>query len=515
MDALRHARDAAETANRAKSAFLANMSHELRTPLNAVIGYSELLQEEAQEAGIDDLLPDLRKINAAGKNLLALINDILDLSKIEAGRVELNLETFDAPALVADVVSSIRPVVEKKGNRLRVDCPDGLGAVHADPTRLRQCLFNLLGNAGKFTENGTVSLVARRETVAGRDWVFFQVGDTGIGMTAEQVRKLFRPFTQADASTTRRFGGTGLGLAISRKLVRMMGGDIDVASEPGRGSTFTLRLPAHVARQEALPDDGGSVTLAPGAPLPGEEGRPTVLVADDDAAARDLLERYLTAEGFRVVTVSAGADVLRVARQVRPRAITLDVMMPGQDGWSVLSALKADPDLADVPVIMLALGAADYLVKPLDRDRVVRALKKHCDGGSPGLALVAEDDPAARDMLRRMLEKDGWSVEEAANGRQALEIVARGKPALILLDLMMPEMDGFEFLTELGQPPEWRSIPVVVVTAKALTPEDRLFLNGSLFLSGGIKQVLQKGRFSRDDLMRQVRELVARAPAAT
>jgi len=346
------------------------------------------------------------------------------------------------------------------------------------------------------------------------------VRDTGIGMTPEQRRKLFRPFTQADTSTTRKFGGTGLGLAISRKLARMMGGDIDVSSEAGRGSTFTLRLPAHVECQEAVADDPVSVCLT--APRPGQ---PTILVADDDAAACDLLQRYLTAEGFHVVIVRDGAEVVPAARVLRPQAITLDVMMPNQDGWSVLAALKADPDLADIPVIMVtivddrnlgfALGAADYLVKPLDREQLTRALKKHRGGASPGLALVAEDDAATREMLRRMLEKDGWSVAEAATGRRALACVARQRPALILLDLMMPEMDGFEFLTELGHHPEWRSIPVVVVTARDLTAEDRMFLNGSLLLSGGLKQVLQKGRFSRDDLLRRVRELVAKAPVGT
>jgi signal transduction histidine kinase/DNA-binding response OmpR family regulator len=517
---LREAKDAAEASNCAKSQFLANMSHELRTPLNAVIGYSELLQEEAEDQGQEDFLPDLQKINAAGKHLLALINDILDLSKIEAGKIELCPETFDLAGMVKDVATTIRPVVEKKGNKLVVQCADGVGSVHTDLIRLRQCLFNLLSNAGKFTEEGTISLIVLREAREGRDWLTFHVRDTGIGMTPEQMAKLFQAFTQADASTTRKYGGTGLGLAISLKLSELLGGTITVASEPGQGSTFTLQIPADVKKPEPAPA-APAVTVAAGKPGP----RNTVLVVDDDPVAQEMLTRFLAAQGFHVVAVGKGDEVLRVAREVRPQAITLDVMMPGMDGWSVLSALKADPALADIPVVMvtivedrnlgLTLGASDYLTKPLDSNRLVHILKKHCSQMSPRLvALVAEDDPAVREMLRRMLEKDAWSVVEASNGREALECVAAHRPALIVLDLMMPEMDGFQFLAELRQNPDWHAIPVVVVTAKDLTPEDRLFLHGSALQNGCVKRIMQKGSFSREDLLREVRELVTRPPGA-
>jgi PAS domain S-box-containing protein len=514
---LRAARDAAEASNHAKSQFLANMSHELRTPLTAVIGYSEMLQEEARDGGHAGLLPDLEKIHAQSKHLLTLINDLLDMSKIEAGKIELYLETFDLAEAVRDVASTVQPLAARNGNVLEVEQAEGLGQMHADLTRLRQCLLNVLSNACKFTERGTVRLAVSRKTADGADWVTFRVTDTGIGLTPEQMGKIFRAFTQADLSTTRKYGGTGLGLAITRKLCQMMGGDITVTSTPGQGSTFTVRLPAVVRK--------GQPQAAP-AEMPAETptrsgGEGTVLVVDDDPAVREVLSRMLSKEGFRVVTAERGDDCLAKARALRPRAITLDVMLPGMDGWAVLSALKADPELADIPVIMLtivddknlghALGACDYLTKPLDRDRLVSALRRWCGAAPARQALVAEDEPATRELLRRTLERDGWAVTEAANGREALACVARQPPALILLDLMMPEMDGFEFLAELRQHAEWQKIPVLVITAKDLTEEDRLFLSGSLLLSGSMRQVLRKGSFSLEELLGQVRDLVARA----
>ncbi|MFO0797009.1 MAG: response regulator [Gemmataceae bacterium] len=513
LDELRAARDAADASNRAKSQFLANMSHELRTPLNAVIGYSELLADAAGDDGRAEYLPDLGKIHAAGKHLLTLINDILDLSKIEAGRVTLAPEAVDVSALVATAATTIRPLVEKNGNTFVVDCPAGAGELTADPTRVRQCLYNLLGNAGKFTDRGEVRLEVAREERGGAGWVVFRVRDTGIGMTPEQLGRIFQPFVQADLSTTRKYGGTGLGLTITRKLARMMGGDVRVASEPGRGTEFTLELPARPAAAPALT---AAPVAAAALPRPGVGN--TVVAVDDDPAVLDILTRYLTGEGYRVVAVPNGADAVRVCREVRPAAVTLDVMMPEVDGWSVLAALKADPELAGIPVIMLtivedrslghALGAADYLFKPVDPGRLLATVRRHAPARR-GLALMVEDDGPTREIVRRMLESDGWAVAEAGNGREALGCVGRAKPGLIVLDLMMPEMDGFEFLTELQRHPDWRSIPVMVVTAKDLTPEDRGFLNGSLMLSGAGRRVLQKGAFSREDLLREVRDLLA------
>jgi len=516
QEELRLAKEAAEEANRAKSAFLANMSHELRTPLNAIIGYSEMLQEEAADLGQEGLTPDLQKIQAAGKHLLALINDILDLSKIEAGRMDLFLETFDVALMIQDAAMTIQPLVEKNSNTLAIHCADDLGTMRADLTKVRQSLFNLLSNACKFTAQGTITLAVSRETVDEAVWLTFRVADTGIGMTPEQMGKLFQAFVQADASTTRQYGGTGLGLTITQRFCQMMGGDITVESALGQGSTFTIRLPAAVTDPKAAV--APRVEALPASALPAGHwpaGTPTVLVIDDDSTVHDLMQRFLHREGLRMATATSGEEGLGLARALRPAAITLDVMMPGMDGWAILTALKADPLLADIPVIMLtivddknlgyALGAADYLTKPVDWDRLAAILQKYRCAHPPCTVLVVEDDADTRDMLQRLLTRENWAVTEATNGRVALERMAESQPELILLDLMMPEMDGFAFLEALRQQDAWRSIPVVVVTAIDLTPEDRQRLNGY------VEQILQKGAYSREELLHEIYHLVAAA----
>jgi CheY-like chemotaxis protein/anti-sigma regulatory factor (Ser/Thr protein kinase) len=377
--------------------------------------------------------------------------------------------------------------------------------MRADLTKVRQALFNLLSNACKFTDRGTVTLAVSREAGAGPDALVFRVSDTGIGMTPEQLARLFEAFSQADAATTRKYGGTGLGLALSRRLCRMMGGDVTAESLAGRGSTFTIRLPAEVAE---VVDEPEAPAAAPAAGAASGVG--TVLVIDDEAAVRDLMRRFLTREGFGVVTASGGEEGVRLARELRPDAITLDVMMPGMDGWAVLSALKADPNVADIPVIMLtivddknlgyALGASDYLTKPIDRERLVTVLKQH-RRDLP--VLVVDDDAEVRQLFRRMLEPEGYTVVEAPNGRVALERLRDMSPSVILLDLMMPEMDGFEFVAEFRRHEPWRAIPIVVVTAKDLSPDDRARLNGY------VERILQKGTHGREQLLAEVRELVA------
>ncbi|OYT69807.1 MAG: hybrid sensor histidine kinase/response regulator [Chloracidobacterium sp. CP2_5A] len=506
---LRQAKEAAEAASLAKSTFLANMSHELRTPLNAIIGYSEILIEDAQDAGNDEAVSDLEKIQASGKHLLELINAVLDLSKIEAGKMDLYFETIDIGKLTRDVSSIILPLIEKNGNRLEVACPDDIGEIRADVTKLRQALLNLLSNAAKFTHQGAIALTVARERQPDAERVHFMVEDTGIGISEEQLARLFQAFTQADASTTRKYGGTGLGLAISRKFCQMMGGDIRVASVLGKGSTFVIDLPADCAPRAETPQ-----VRTYEATRAMERG--TVLVIDDDPITCDLVRRFLAREGYRVEVAHSGEEGIRRARELRPDAITLDVVMPQQDGWTVLSQLKLDPHLASVPVVMLtmvdnrqlgyALGVSDYLTKPLDRDRLVETLKRHGRRERRTVLLVEDDDPT-RDMTRRLLEREGWSVIEAVNGRLALECLAKDLPALVLLDLMMPEMDGFEFVERAREHPEWDALPIVVVTAKELTEDDRHRLNGR------IKEILQKGSQSIEEILARAQSLIAAGSA--
>jgi PAS domain S-box-containing protein len=473
------AREAAEAANRVKSDFLANMSHELRTPLNAIIGYSEVLREDAEAAGDKVTAPRLAKIESAGRHLLSLISDILDLSKIEAGRVELFIEPVDVPGMVTEVRGLIEPLAAKNGNRLKTDCPDDVGAIESDLTKLKQCLLNLMSNACKFTKDGEVALTVSRN--AGGQ-ISFRVSDTGIGMTDEQMAKLFQAFTQADSSTSRHYGGTGLGLAITRRFARMLGGDVEVSSKPGAGSTFVMTLP--VRRAEAEP-----AVTEPLAPVSGDvAGEFTVLVVDDDNAAHDILATILGRQGYRLLHARNSQEALALAREHRPDAITLDVMMPRIDGWSVLSALKADPELADIPVVMvtmlnergmaMSLGAAGFLTKPVDSQRL-RALLQRLTRGAPGTVLVIDDSAEMRELARRALTEMDAKTAECANGAEALAwLAANPPPDMILLDLMMPVMNGFEFLAKLQERAAWRNIPVAVVTAKDLSAEERDALQG-------------------------------------
>ncbi|MEE8265464.1 MAG: response regulator, partial [Acidiferrobacterales bacterium] len=495
-----------EVASQHKSQFLANMSHELRTPLNAIIGYSEMLQEEADDLGQEGFLPDLNNIHVAGKHLLSLINDILDLSKIEAGKMDLFLESFDIAKMVADVATTIQPLVAKNANALRVDCGDDLGAMRADLVKVRQALFNLLSNACKFTERGTVTLTVSQETADRIPWIIFRVRDSGIGMTPEQMEKLFQAFSQADVSTTRQFGGTGLGLAISRKFCQMMGGDITVESTFGKGSTFAIRLPVRAADAKAGAE--APTKERPVSATAVAETAPMVLVIDDDLTVHDLMQRFLNKEGLRVVAAADGKEGLRLAKELRPDAITLDVLLPSMDGWAVLTALKADPALADIPVIMItivdekqvgySLGVADYLTKPVDWKRLTSILRQYQRADAACRVLLVEDDARTRKMLRTRLEKQGWPVIEAENGRVALERMAEGAPDLILLDLMMPEMDGFQFLDHVRAREGWRSIPIIIVTAKDLTEDDRQRLNGY------VEGILEKGAHNPEDLLREI-----------
>jgi signal transduction histidine kinase/CheY-like chemotaxis protein len=520
------AKEAAETANRTKSLFLANMSHELRTPLNAILGFSEMLQEEAVERDLQDFSVDLQKISTAGKHLLGLINDILDLSKIEAGKMELHLEAFSISTLIAEVATTIEMQVAKNGNKLQIVCAPDVGIMRADLSKVRQGLFNLVSNAAKFTHDGKIKIEAERQIMDGSDWIVFRVSDTGIGLSSEQIVRLFQSFTQADASTTRKFGGTGLGLALTRRFCQMMSGDVTVHSVPGQGSVFTIKLPATVTEAaivepEILIEERRQVPTVPDIiAIDGEAAPPPrtcVLVIDDDPLQRDLMQRYLRKEGFTVCTASGGAQGLRLARQLLPAAITLDVMMPDVDGWSVLSTLKSEALLSEIPVIMLTmvddpergftLGASEYVTKPVNRRRLSQILKKYTCLRPPCPVLVIDDEASSRSLMRAILEKEGWVVSEAGNGIEALESMKRERPRLICLDLMMPEMDGFAFATEVRRHAEWRSIPIVVITSQDLTSDDRRRLNGN------VEKILRKDGDSRDTLLEQVRDLLAESKA--
>jgi signal transduction histidine kinase/DNA-binding response OmpR family regulator len=509
---LEAARREADIANQSKSAFLASMSHELRTPLNAIIGYSEILIEDAAESGDDASIRDLEKICQSGRHLLALINDILDLSKIEAGKTEIFLEPVALNALLTDVLETMEPLLAQRRNRIALDAALDDDMVETDRTKLRQILFNLLANANKFSEKGAISLTVGRRSSGAGDLLEIVVRDQGIGMRPETIARLFQPFMQAEVSTTRDFGGTGLGLAITHRFVGLLGGRIEVASSPGQGSAFTVTLPA--ARPPAAPSAPSEASPTPTAQL--DAHGPAVLVIDDEARSRAALAAVIGDAGYRVATAESGGDGLAMARASRPDVIVLDIIMPGRDGWSVLREIKSDAALRDIPVILatavtdrdmgVVLGAAEHLVKPIAPERLVAEVERFARAQSR-VVLVVDDDPATRDLFRRTLARAGWSVRTAEDGAAALREIAAAPPALMLLDLMMPNVDGFEVLKRLEGASGLDDLQIIVVTSKDLSREEEDWLRARSC------EIVEKGLTGRADLLAAIGGSIERTGA--
>jgi signal transduction histidine kinase/DNA-binding response OmpR family regulator len=512
------AKEAAEQASRTKSAFLASMSHELRTPLNTIIGLTEMLSENAARFGTEKAAEPLGRVLRAGRHLLSLINDILDLSKIEAGKMEMSLENVSVRPMVEEVVSAIWSMADKNRNKVILQCALDVPAIRADSIRIKQVLLNLLSNACKFTKDGEIELSVSRQDLPDRSMVHFAVRDTGIGMSADQVTRLFHEFTQVDQSATRATGGTGLGLAISRKLCWAMEGDISVTSELGKGSIFTAWIPTaeNLALCRVI-DAVAKIDPADRRDQSNSDDTPVVLVIDDDETARELICGYISEQGFRAVAVDNGVQGLRCAKELNPAVITLDVVMQGSDGWAVLAALKRDPELARIPVIMvtivderkrgLTLGAAGYLTKPIVRQQLAKLLKPFKESGRGSRVLMVQDDADQCAIIRELGQRMGWAVMEVDNGRAALERLNASLPDVILLDLMTREMEGFELIATLRQEPRWRAIPIFVVTTRDLNQHDIRRLEGQI---EGIvqRQTMQPAEF-QDQLCRHVASVMA------
>ena len=461
------ARDEAREASSAKSRFFANMSHELRTPLNAIIGYSEMLLEDCEDLGNDDMIPDLKRITNSSKHLLSLINNVLDLSKIEAGKMDMYFTPFSIDTMIETIKDVSGPLATKNNNEFIIK-NNVKGEMTSDETKLRQCIVNFLSNAFKFTENGQVALVIDQKEIEGKEYINFDIKDTGIGMTEEQLGKLFDTYTQAERSTSAKYGGTGLGLSISKHFAEMMGGGVEVSSEVGKGSTFSIFVPKQ-SEEENVDEE----TDIENPEL--KEGDEYILLVDDDKATHDVVKRAIRKEGHTVYSAFDGDEGVDQARKFKPNLILLDVLMPGRDGWSVLKEIKNDKNLKDVPVVITSvlneeslassLGADDYMKKPIDRTFFLNIVKRYITEKDQKV-LVVDDDENTRDLLTKILNNEGYMSIDAKNGEDALERV-KEKPDLIVLDLDMPRMDGFEFIERSRT--EGMKIPIVVFSGKDIT----------------------------------------------
>ena len=499
------ARDEAIDAKGETSRFFANMSHELRTPLNAILGYGEMLSEDCEDLGYDDLLPDLKKITSAGTHLLSLINNILDISKIESGKMELYITSFEIEDVV-DVIKDISaPLVSKNNNAFQCNIQDGIGAMRQDETKLRQCLSNLLSNAAKFTEAGTVTLEVDASLEKEKEMVSFKVIDTGEGMSEEGVGKVFEVYTQAERSTSAKHGGTGLGLPLSREMAQMMGGDITLTSELGVGSVFTLKLPRDCPQDEHEVSDSVLEGI--------DDDEKLVVLIDDDVTMHDLIKRTLNKIGLTLVGATDSEKGMQMVRETKPKLLLLDVLMPGRDGWSILRECKSDPELKDMPVIMVSqlnqdtlansLGADDYITKPIDRELFLKTIKNILGDGDTdnNKILIIDDDENTRDLLSRMLKEGGWVPKTAKDGKEGLDQLGED-PALIVLDLEMPRMDGFEFLNQyIETVKEEDRCPILVYSGKDLTDVQKELLENN------VEGLVRKDEVSMDELSTIVKEI--------
>ncbi|MCS5547878.1 MAG: response regulator, partial [SAR86 cluster bacterium] len=505
------ARDEAIDAKGETSRFFANMSHELRTPLNAILGYGEMLAEDCEDLGYDDLLPDLKKITSAGTHLLSLINNILDISKIESGKMELYITSFEVEDVV-DVIKDISaPLVSKNNNAFQTNIQDGIGAMRQDETKLRQCLSNLLSNAAKFTEAGTVTLEVDASLEKEIEMVSFKVIDTGEGMSEEGVGKVFEVYTQAERSTSAKHGGTGLGLPLSREMAQMMGGDITLTSELGVGSVFTLKLPRDCPQDEHEVSDSVLEGI--------DDDEKLVVLIDDDVTMHDLIKRTLNKIGLTLVGATDSEKGMQMVRETKPKLLLLDVLMPGRDGWSILRECKSDPELKDMPVIMVSqlnqdtlansLGADDYITKPIDRELFLKTIKNILGDGDTdnNKILIIDDDENTRDLLSRMLKEGGWVPKTAKDGKEGLDQLGED-PALIVLDLEMPRMDGFEFLNQyIETVKEDDRCPILVYSGKDLTDVQKELLENN------VEGLVRKDEVSMDELSTIVKEIYSSGKA--
>ncbi|QPJ65598.1 MAG: response regulator [Candidatus Nitrohelix vancouverensis] len=523
------AKDQAEAAARAKSEFLANMSHEIRTPLNAILGFGEILQYECKKLERDDLLEDLKSIESAGRHLLSLINDILDISRIQADKMSLHLEEFNLKPLVEETVSTIRFQANKNANELIVEFVEPVDELmYSDSVRVKQILLNLVSNACKFTSEGWVRIKVWQEKLGDEEFVNFEVSDSGIGIDPEKIDSLFLEFVQADSSTTRKYGGTGLGLPITKRLSELLGGKIRAVSELGKGAKFTATLPLRATSPTITPgasskkseDDiaeiSENIEIWDDTLDDGSDARERVVAFEEDDVTRGLLKRLVEREGFKVEAAANAEAGLDMIRRHKPLAVALALQGHKLDGWDVLRRLKEDSTMATIPVLALSeednidrateMGVAAYFRKPVDWEQYISLLNHYRALEKNATILVVEDDEPNRETLQRILSQSGWKVLQAVDGPSALEMIEAEKPALVLLDLMLPEMNGFEVLENIRSCKGCESIPTLILTAKDLTEKERLFLRGKT--SG----VLKKGHYTKNELLSEIGKLLRAYP---